>query len=309
MPAAKSFPPELRRRNRLTLLALFGIVAICAATPVAVRLLTRPIPAINQTARDLFPPPAGQTPHVTLYAPPAVPLTAEVAAMLADYDAAVQTVFPESARPIEIALLADEMALKQVWIQIFSRDDRSEGVRGVGRATFVLYDARGADGVSVEQQSAEVGHLIGRALLEQKLEERLRLVSEPYAWLVAEMMAVALQPGILDAAWSDYIELRESNEPLTEKAWLGGFSGAPDPLVRATTRLIAGEFITSRRSTEFITLVRDGYDLETAFRAVASGLVTNQQQVESAPPQSVPGTSFDAMVERIENRMKSRRRG
>ncbi|GEM_PF-4216078 len=306
MPGAKNFPPEVRRRNRITLFVLLGIVAICAATPVIDRLLTRPIPFVNQTARDLFPPQAGGTALVTLYGPKDAQLTAAVASMLERYEPAEQTVFPEPPQPIEIALLPDPVEMKQVWIQIFSRDDRAPDERGIGRSTFVLYDARPTETLTVEQQAGEVAHLIGRALLEQKLEERLRLVSEPYAWLVSDMMAVALMPDLADQAWSNYIELRKTNESLSERAWLHGFDVAPSPLVRVTTRLLAAEFVRSRRSTEFVPLIRDGYDLETAFRAMASGLITNEKQANSAPPQSIPGTSFDAMVERLENKLKSK---
>lgn len=307
MPAARNFPPEVRRRNRITLLVLLGIVAICAATPVIDRLLTRPIPTVNNTARDLFPPKAGGTPLITLYGPKDAELTAAVASMLAGYEASEQAVFPEPAQPIEIALLPDPVEMKQVWIQIFSRDDRSPDERGIGRSTFVLYDARPSETLTIEQQTGEVAHLIGRALLEQKLEERLRLVSEPYTWLISDMMAVALMPGLADEAWSEYIELRETLDPLTERAWLNGFSKTPSPMVRTTTRLLAAEFIKSRRSTEFVPLIRDGYDLETAFRAMASGLLTSDKHANSAPPESIPGTSFDAMVERLENILKSKR--
>ncbi len=307
MPGAKSFPPELRRRNRITLLILLGIVAICAAIPVVDRLLTKPIPVVNQTARDLFPPKAAGTPLLTLYAPPEANLTAAVATMLERYEPAAQAVFPEPPTPIEVALLSDPVETKQVWIQIFSADDRKPGQRGVGRSSFVLYDAQPSEALSAEQQAGEVAHLIGRALLEQKLEERLRLVSEPYAWLVSDMMAVALMPGLEDEAWAEYIALRETHEPLTERAWLGGFDGkGPSPLARVTTRLLAAEFLRSRRSTEFVPLIRDGYDLETAFRAMASGLLTGGGQREDAPPESIPGTSFDAMIQRLEQRMQAR---
>lgn len=307
MPGAKSFPPELRRRNRITLLTLLGVVAIFAAIPVVDRLLTKPIPVVNQTARDLFPPKAAGTPLLTLYAPPEADLTAAVATMLDRYEPAAQAVFPEPPQPIEIALLPDPVETKQVWIQIFSTDDRKPGQRGVGRSTFVLYDAQPSEGVTTQQQAGEVAQLIGRALLEQKLEERLRLVSEPYVWLVADMMAVALMPELEDEAWAEYIAARETHEPLSERAWLGGFVGTgPSPLVRATTRLLAAQFLRSRRSTEFIPLIRDGYDLETAFRAMASGLLTGGGQREDAPPESIPGTSFDAMIQRLEQQMQAR---
>ena len=306
MPAAKSFPPEIKRRNRRTLLILLIIVAIGAATPVVVRLATRPIPTVNQTARDLFPPLAGGTSNVTLYGPKEAPLTAAVATMLDRYDAAVQIVFPEAAAPIEIALLPDPVEMKQVWVQIFSRDDRSTHERGIGRSTFVLYDARPSETLTIEQQSGEVAHLIGTALLEQKLEERMRLVDPPYAWLVAEMMSVTLVPSLVDEAWSTYVQLRRNNDPLSERAWLGAFDGEPSLLAAATTRLIAAEFVKSRRRQEFVPLIRDGYDLETAFRALAGGLLTSEAPARGAPPQSVPGTSFDAMIDRIENQMKSR---
>ena len=305
MPAAKSFAPEVKRRNRRTLLVLLVIVAICAATPVVVRLLTRPIPTVNQTARNLFPPLAGGSAGVKLYGPKDSPLTAAVATMLERYDSAEQTVFPEAAEPIEIALLPDAVEMKQVWIQIFSRDDRAPSERGIGRSTFVLYDARPSDTMTTQQRSGEVAHLIGSALLEQKLEERLRLVDPPFAWLVADMMAVALQPDLVDEAWNQYVELRQTNDPMKEKAWLSAFGREPTPLAAATTRLIAAEFVKSRRSQDFVPLIRDGYDLETAFRALASGLLTNQGPAKGAPPQSVPGTSFDAMVERIESKLKS----
>jgi len=305
MPAAKSFTPEIKRRNRRTLLALLGVMAVCAATPVVVRLLIRPIPTVNQTARDLFPPLAGGSDDVKLYGPQDSPLTAAVATMLQRYDSAVQTVFSDAPAPLEIALLPDPVEMKQVWIQIFSRDDRSPNVRGVGRSTFVLYDARPSEMMTAEHQSGEVAHLIGAALLEQMLQERLRLVDPPFAWLVADMMAVALQPDLVDEAWSQYVQRRQTDDPMKEKAWLSAFGDEPDPLAAVTTRLIAAEFVNSRRRQDFVPLIRDGYDLETAFRALASGLLANHGPAKGAPPQSVPGTSFDAMVDRIESKLKS----
>jgi len=307
MPGAKNFPPELKRRNRLTLLAFLGVIVLLALTPLILRLLTRPIPTLSDSARDLFPDKAGVTSGITLYAAAEAELTAAVGDMLVNYPFAVQAVFPEAAKPIEIALLDDEVQVRQVWIQVFGRDDRRPGVRGVGRATFVLYETRVPAPIEVRAQAAEVAHFIGRALLEQKLEERLRLVPEAYAWLVGEMMAVALMPELVEQAWREYEQLRQSAEPMTEKGWLGAFAAEPGAMARVTTRLIAAEFISSRRSHEMVALIRDGYDVETAFRAVASGLVTSEAQADNTPPQSVPGTSFDAMVERLEGKLVSRR--
>lgn len=309
MPGARNFSPELKRRNRFTLAAFMAIACLLAAAPLAVRLLTRPIPALSDSARGLFPDEAGAAPGLTLYGAADSDLTAAVGAMLDTYSAAVQTVFPEAARPVEIALLDDAVQARQVWIQVFGRDDRRLGVRGVGRSTFVLYDASAAASLDPGEQAAEVAHFLGRALLEQKLEERLRLVPEPYAHLIGEMMAVALMPDLAGQAQRDYETLRASEAALTEKAWLASFDGEPGALAIATTRLIAAEFVASPRRRELVALLREGYGEETAFRAVAAGLVSAEARAANTPPQSVPGTSFDDMVERLERRIEERRSG
>ncbi len=309
MPGARHFSPELKRRNRLTLLAFIAIACLLAAAPLAVRLLTRPIPALSSSARDLFHDKAGAAPGLTLYGPAESDLTAAVGAMLDNYAAAVQTVFPEAARPVEIALLDDEVQVRQVWIQVFGRDDRRPGVHGVGRATFVLYDASAAAALDVREQAAEVAHFLGRALLEQKLEERLRLVPDAHAHLIGEMMALALLPELVEDAQREYDSLRASEPALTEKAWLASFQGEPGALARVTTRLIAAEFLASPRSRELVALLREGYGEETAFRAVAAGLVSAEARAANTPPQSVPGTSFDDMVQRLELGREERRSG
>lgn len=119
MPGARNFSPEIKRRNRFTLAAFMAIACLLAAAPLAVRLLTRPIPALSDSARGLFPDEAGAAPGLTLYGAADSDLTAAVGAMLDTYSAAVQTVFPEAARPVEIALLDDAVQARQVWIQVF----------------------------------------------------------------------------------------------------------------------------------------------------------------------------------------------
>lgn len=309
MPGAQSFSPEIRRRNRATLGTFIALAVILALTPLIVRLTTPRIPTLSVSARELFPDKAGVESGVTLYGRADSPLTGAVAAMLARYRSAASILCPDTPQAVEIALLDDEVQIRQVWIQVFGRDDRRRGVRGVGRAAFVLYDARPAVDLDVHAQAAEVAHLFGRALLEQQLQERLRLVPESYAMLAGEMMAVALMPDLAEEAWRDYARLRADQPALTEKAWLRAFDGDPSAAARLTTRLIAAEFITSRRSTDFIALIRDGYEMETAFRAVASGLVTEAGRTADAPPQSVPGTSVDAMIERIEAKLTARAPG
>lgn len=306
MPGAQSFSPETRRRNRATLGTFIGLAVILAITPLVVRLTTPRIPTLSASARELFPDKAGVEAGITLYGRADSPLTDAVARMLSRYPGAATILCTDAPQAIEIALLDDEVQIRQVWIQVFGRDDRRPGVRGVGRASFVLYDARPSADLDVHAQAAEVAHLLGRSLLEQQLLERLRLVPETYAALVGEMMAVALLPDLVEEAWRDYARVRESEPALSEKAWLRAFEGAPSAAARLTTRLIAAEFITSRRSTDFIALIGEGYEMETAFRAAASGLVAEAGRSADLPPQSVPGTSVDAMIERLEEKLKSR---
>jgi hypothetical protein len=308
-----STPVDVARRKRLTLIAALVVVVIGAMTPVIVRLTTPNVPTLHRTARELLPPPAAAADDIILYAEPGE-LTAMVADLLPRLAVAVEEVFPQPLgrdagappvvqAPIEIALFADRDRFTQTWVQVFASDRGLPGRRGVGRATFVLYDGSEATEQGDEalaEHAAALAHWFGRSVFEQHLGERLRLVPEWAQHLVGEMFAVAVIPDLEDRAAQRYTQERETQPASTDREWMNRFDGQNRAMHRALSTLIAAELLRGDRTTDFVRLIRDGESVETAFRAASAGRRATDDPNRRAPVAA--GTSLEAMIDEIDRR-------
>ncbi|MFG0328581.1 MAG: hypothetical protein ACF8PN_01675 [Phycisphaerales bacterium] len=299
------------RRTWGTLAAAAFIIVLTAAIPLILRLSMRPTPEINSTARDLLPPAFAKTDLVTLYSNPGAWADA-TRDSLPRYDEAVRRVFPptrpgvpggfvENMTPIEGIIVDDPETFGQLWVQIFGGDTRRFRERGVGRASFFLVLAD-SDGESIETPSsrdiADIAHVFGQSVLEQALNERYRYLPDWYRAIVGELVAVAVVSEALDDARDEYAEWRQTNEPMTEREYLTGpfRLGESTAIHDAMTTLIAARLLESDRLTEFISLVDEGEELETAFRAAAA-TAAQRDSVDRPVP---IGSSLGAALEAIE---------
>lgn len=307
--AQPSNPAPTSNRNRRTLFVLAFIALLAASSPFIVRLFTPKLPQVNASARDQYPEAVSRTRVVTLHADRDDPLVPVLAQRLDAIESAAGRVFPDPVAPLDIVLFTDGSKYDEAWVQVFPGTQ----VRpDVGRAGFVWLLSN--DGTSAAgsarghaDQATRIWQLAGISILESQLLERIRLVPHAYRDLIVEMFVVALDSAQAIAAQNRYDELRQTEEPLSERDWLKG--GGPDatPIHQATSTLMAHRLVEGGRGADLVRLIRAGEDLETGFRAAAVGAVQTPTANADTPAVSVQGTSIQAMLEDIESLSADRR--
>lgn len=306
-PAA-NYPSELRARNRRVLFVVAALVFALACLPLIVRVFfTPPTPVIHRTARELLPPEAAKTDLVVLYASPG-PWVEAVASVLPALPGAAQEVFATAPATVEGVLLDDAQRFGQLWVQIFGRDDRPPGWRGVGRATFFLVDIGDPAGPGGQRAISpralgDVVHYYGWSVLEQQLGERFRHVPDWYRAVVGEMMAVAVVPGVEAHAWDAYGASRETFGPANESSFMRDFYGPRSEQNHAIATLLASRLLRSKRTPDFVRLVHEGETQETAYRAVGeAAMETMLKQIdqEHLARRAAPGGEADESPDRAD---------
>lgn len=290
-----TFSPELRTKNRITLAVILVIAIIAAFVPVIVRLMTTPIPTINNTARDLLPGEAAKTEHVVLYS--AVDSwTQPVVARLGAHGNEVQRFFPDPIGDVEGVIFGDTDTFTQAWVQTFGQDNRAPGQNAVGRAGFFFVNAQPGT-TPTARELADLFHAYGHALLELQMLERYRVVPKWYRHVVAEMVALTFVPEAAEAAQSEYKSRRATEPPPTEREFYQDFDGERASMNRLAATLMAARFITAGEPLPFVALADAGEDLETAFRAIARSSAP-EQPIDPATGKPQPIRSgFDGVLE------------
>lgn len=279
--------PLQQAANRRTIGIIAFLVILLMLVPLVMRLTVSPTPDLNRTARELLPAEASRTERVVLYSGD-TPWREAVAEDLPRYEEVMNRAYgvrPPAGRgfaPVEGALLDSEQDYRQMWTQIFGRDNLLPGQFGIGREKFFLYfvGVPGGDGVRAvtKRGLADVTHHFGRAVMEQYLGERYRYMPGWYLAIGGEMGAVIVYPEVVEEAWRFLLTGVDGNLMPADRA--AEAIGTPDEFqeevekwpmaqrARSLATIIAAESVAGGRGSDWIGLVSLGNDVETTVRGV-----------------------------------------